>query len=77
MTTFQASDVREDVVNDVCLPTACLSNRLSDVQERRRNAIGRMNRGDGNRIRQKGWTKIKVRTEDRGERIRYEINYEI
>jgi len=77
VTTFQASDVREDVVNDVCHPMACLSNRLSDVQERRRNAIGRTNRGDGNRIRQKGWKKMKVRKEDRGEINRYEINYEI
>jgi hypothetical protein len=48
-----------------------LSNRLCSVKERGRN------KGDRNRIREKGWKKMKVRKEDRGKRNRFEINYEM
>jgi hypothetical protein len=41
---------------------------------RGRNAIGRMNKGDGNRIREKGWKEMKVSEEGSGERNRYEMN---
>ena len=54
-----------------------LSIRLCNIKERGRNAIGRTNKGDRNRISEKGWKEMKVRKGNRGERNRYEINYEI